>query len=64
MAPLPSALGGSFVPTLQFEKLEIHKVCLRFPNFDLKQNLSPITRGNRAIGYFECFVDVSLRRRR
>jgi len=25
---------------LQFEKLEIHKVFLRFPNFILEQNLS------------------------
>ena len=26
---------GSFVPTFQFGKLEIHKVFLRFPNFNL-----------------------------
>ena len=31
---------GSFDPTMQFGKLEIHKVCLRFPNFYLCQNLS------------------------
>ena len=33
-------ISGSFVPILQFEKLEIHKVFLRFPNFILEQNLS------------------------
>ena len=33
--------GGSFAPILRFEKLEIHKVFLRFPNLVLKQNLSP-----------------------
>ena len=32
--------SGSFAPILQFEKLEIHKVFLRFPNFILGQNLS------------------------
>ena len=32
--------GGSFAPTMQFEKLEIHTVFLRFPNFYLGQNLS------------------------
>ena len=34
---------GSFVPTLRFETLEIHKVCLRISNLDLCQNLSPST---------------------
>jgi len=33
-------ISGFFAPILQFEKLEIHKVCLRFPNFILEQNLS------------------------
>ena len=33
----------SFVPTLRFETLEIHKVCLRISNLDLCQNLSPST---------------------
>jgi hypothetical protein len=37
----PAAVGGSFAPTLQFGKLEIHEVFLRFPNFDLRQNLLP-----------------------
>jgi len=31
---------GSFAPTMQFAKPQIHKVCLRFPNFYLCQNLS------------------------
>ena len=31
--------AGSFTPTLLLEKLEIHKVFLNFPNFDLCQNL-------------------------
>ena len=33
--------GGPFPPILRFEKLEIHKVYLRFPNLDLTKNLSP-----------------------
>ena len=37
----PAADGGSFAPAVQFEKLEIHPVFLRFPNFHLVQNLSP-----------------------
>ena len=37
MGQLPSVLAGSFAPTLPFEKLEIHKVCLRFPNIDLEE---------------------------
>jgi len=36
-----AAAAGSFAPTLQIEKLEIHTVFLRFPNFNLGQNLSP-----------------------
>ena len=35
-----AAFAGSFAPILQFEKLEIHTVFLRFPNFILEQNLS------------------------
>ena len=35
--------GGSFSPNLRFEKLEIHKVFLRFPNLALTKNLSPST---------------------
>ena len=35
-----AADSGSFALTMQFEKLEIHKVFLRFPNFYLEQNLS------------------------
>ena len=34
-----AAFAGSFAPILQFEKLEIHTVFLRFPNFILEQNL-------------------------
>ena len=30
-----AAAGGSFAPTYQFEKWEIHKVFLHFPNFNL-----------------------------
>ena len=33
--------GGSFPPMLRFEKREIHKVFLRFPNLALTKNLSP-----------------------
>ena len=40
MLQSPAADSGSFVPTMQFEKCEIHKVCLHFPNFYLEQNLS------------------------
>ena len=36
-----AAADGSFAPAMQFEKLEIHPVFLRFPNFYLWQNLSP-----------------------
>ena len=43
--------GGSFAATLQFEKLEIHKVFPSFPNFDLHQNLSPSTLADLIIGY-------------
>ena len=37
----PSRFGGSFPPMLRFEKREIHKVFLRFPNLALTKNLSP-----------------------
>ena len=46
-----AVLNGSFVPTVQFEKLEIHKVVLRFSNFHSCQNLSLITLANFIIGY-------------
>ena len=36
-----AAAAGSFAPTLQFAKLEIHTVFLHFANFNLEQNLSP-----------------------
>ena len=48
---LPAVLGGSFEPILQINKLEIHKVCLRFLFFNLCQNLSPITLVNSILGY-------------
>ena len=44
-----AAFGGSFAPILRFEKLEIHKVFLRFPSLVLKQNLSP-----NALADFRC----------
>ena len=44
--------SGSFVPTFQFGNLEIHKVCLRFPNFNLCQNL--------ALTIFADFIIASL----
>ena len=37
----PSAFAGSFAPMPRFERLEIHKVCLRLSNLALRQNLSP-----------------------
>ena len=46
-----AVLSGSFDPTVQFEKLEIHKVFLRFSNFHSCQNLSPITLADFIIGY-------------
>ena len=36
----PSRFGGYFPPMRRFEKREIHKVFLRFPNLPLKENLS------------------------
>ena len=35
-----AAADGSFAPAMQFEKLEMHPVFLRFPNFYLWQNFS------------------------
>ena len=46
-----AVLNGSFAPTVQFEKLEIHKVFLRFSNFHSCQNLSLITLADFIIGY-------------
>ena len=43
--------GGSYAPSYQFEKREIHKVFLHFPNFNLEQNLSPISHANLNCGY-------------
>ena len=37
-----AVIGGSFAPTSQFIKFEIHKVFLHFLNFNLCQNLSPL----------------------
>ena len=36
-----ACLAGSFPPILRFEKREIHKVFLRFPNLDLTKNPTP-----------------------
>ena len=36
-----AVFGGSFVPILPFEKLEIHPVFLRFSNVVLCQNIPP-----------------------
>jgi hypothetical protein len=38
-----AADGGSFSSIHRYEKLEIHKVFLRFPYLDLPKNLSPST---------------------
>ena len=46
----PAVAGGSFAPTLRFETLEIHKVCLRISNLDLAQKLSPSTLVNFIVG--------------
>ena len=43
--------SGSFAPTVQFEKREIHPVFRRFPNFHLLQNLSLSTLADLIIGY-------------
>ena len=47
----PAVVSGSFVSTVQFEKLEIHTVFLRFSNFHLCQNLSLTTLADWIIGY-------------
>jgi len=52
MVKVPAIIRGSFAPTLRFGKLEIHKVCLRFPNLDLWQNLSLLILGTLIIGRF------------
>ena len=66
-----AVFSGSFVPTIQFEKLEIHKVFLRFPNFYLEQNLSLTTlvslisvylRGNGAYCFDALLGGAALRR--
>ena len=36
-----SRFDGSFPPILRFERFEIHRVFLHFPNLDLMKNLSP-----------------------
>ncbi|MBQ3543095.1 MAG: hypothetical protein IJA45_08245, partial [Oscillospiraceae bacterium] len=46
-----AVIGGSFAPTFQFIKLEIHTVFLRFLNFNLRQNLSPLTLVDLISGY-------------
>lgn len=48
-----AVIGGSFSPTFQFEKLESHTVFLRFPNFELLQNLSPLSLDDLIIGYLK-----------
>ena len=48
---LSAVLSGYFAATVQFEKLEIHTVFLRFSNFHSCQNLSLITLANFIIGY-------------
>jgi len=48
-----AVIGGSFAPTCQFRKLEIQKVCLPFLNFNLGQNLSPLTLADPIIGYLK-----------
>ena len=48
-----AVLSGSFAPTVQFEKLEIHTVFRRFSNFHSCQNLSLITLADFIIGYLK-----------
>lgn len=51
---LSAAADGSFAPTMQFKKLEIHTVFRRFLNFYLRQNLSPSALANLIIAsYFK-----------
>ena len=40
-AVVSARFAGSFPPILRFEKFEIHKGCLHFPNLALTKNLSP-----------------------
>ena len=40
-AVVSARFAGSFPPILRFEKLEIHKVYLRFPNLASTKNFSP-----------------------
>jgi len=55
-----AAGGGSFSPILRFEKLEIHKVFLRFPNLGLTKNLSlpALADQSRASGYLRKSGDL------
>jgi len=48
---LTAVIGGSFAPTLQLETFEIHKVFLCVSNFNLVQNLSPLSLADFIIGY-------------
>ena len=41
MIQSPAVTSGSFTAAVQFEKLEIHKVFLRFPNLASTKNLAP-----------------------
>ena len=54
-----AAAGGSFAPTYQFEKWEIHKVFLYFPNFDLRQNLSPSALADLIRGSLDIIKGIS-----
>jgi len=51
MIKLSAVIGVSFDPTFQFVKLEIHTVFLRFTNFNLGRNLSPLILANLIIFY-------------
>ena len=51
MTKSSAVFSGSFAPTVQFEKLEIHRVFRRFSNFHSCQNLSLITFADFVIGY-------------
>ena len=57
MIQLSAVVSGSFAPTVQFEKLEIHTVFLRFSNFHLGQNFSLTTLANSISGYLSVCVD-------
>jgi len=46
-----AVINGSFAPTVQLEKLEIHIVFRRFSSFHSCQNLSPITLADFIVGY-------------